>query len=62
MRVNEPLYKAYLLKEDLRQLWSLDSLIVAYYFLEQWLDKARQTGLRAFDKLATPSKNTQPKS
>ena len=52
MRINEPLYKAYLLKEDLRQLWSLDSLIVASYFLKQWLDKARQTGLRAFKQLA----------
>jgi len=52
MRINEPLYKAYLLKEDLRQLWNLDSLIVASSFLNQWLDKARQTGLRAFKQLA----------
>lgn len=52
MTINEPLYKAYLLKEDLRQLWSLDSLIVASHFLKQWLDKARQTGLRAFEQLA----------
>jgi len=52
MKINEPLYKAYLLKEQLRQLWSFDSFLIASYFLEQWLDQARQIGLRSFERLA----------
>lgn len=52
MTINQPLYRAYLLKEQLRQLWSFDSFIIAFYFLEQWLDQARQTGLRSFKRLA----------
>ena len=52
MKINQPLYKAYLLKEQLRQLWSFGSFLIAFYFLEQWLDQARQTGLRSFKRLA----------
>jgi len=52
MKINEPLYKAYLLKEQLRQLWSLDSLDEGLRFLNQWFEQARQTGLRSFERLA----------
>lgn len=53
MTINEPLYKAYLLKEQLRLLWSFDSETTARRFLDQWLTQAQETGLRSFRKLAT---------
>lgn len=51
MNLNEPLYKAYLLKEDLRTFWSLPAA-KAKAFLEQWQEQARALGNRHFTKLA----------
>lgn len=50
--LNEPLYKAYLLKEDLRLLWTLPSKRKAKRFLRKWLARARASGLKDFVKLA----------
>lgn len=52
MKVNEPLYKAYLLKEQLRNLWRLDSIDEAQLFLDQWIRQAKDIGLRSFKQLA----------
>ena len=52
MEVNEPLYKAYLLKEDLRMFWNLPNAGVAETFLESWIDQARTLGLKHLVRLA----------
>ena len=50
-RTNEPLYRAYLLKEQLRQALKLPAA-EALALLEQWLAWARRSRLPAFVKLA----------
>jgi len=52
MEVNEPLYAAYLLKEDLRTFWSLPNEELAAAFLDSWIHQARSLGLQYFSKLA----------
>jgi transposase len=52
MALNEPLYQAYLLKEDLRQFWNQGTTDAAGLFLSHWIERARATGLRHFSKLA----------
>lgn len=52
MKINQPLYQAYLLKEQLRSLWDFPSAILAQRFLDQWIDQAKATGLKAFHQLA----------
>lgn len=52
MRINQPLYQAYLLKEQLRTLWSFSSAEFAKRFLKQWIDQANATGLKSFCQLA----------
>ena len=52
MTLNQPLYQCYLLKEQLRQLWSFASADLASSFLDQWIQQARSTGLRCFSALA----------
>lgn len=52
MEVNEPLYQAYLLKEDLRMFWNLPNAELAKGFLESWIDQARTLGLKHFVRLA----------
>ncbi len=50
-RVNRPLYRAYLLKEQLRQIYRLPARR-AIILLEEWLQWARRSRLRPFVKLA----------
>ncbi len=50
-RLNRPLYRAYLLKEQLRQIYRLPTR-EAIALLEQWLSWARRCRLRPFVKLA----------
>jgi transposase len=50
--LNQPLYEAYLLKEDLRTFWSLPKSR-ARSFLAGWIRRARSTKLKHFVKLAT---------
>ena len=46
LRMNKPLATAYYLKEDLRQLWSLDDKAAASAFLDDWISRARCSGIR----------------
>ena len=50
--LNTPIYRAYLLKEQLRQIYHADSLKDAFALLDGWLKWARRCRLAAFVKLA----------
>lgn len=52
MELNEPLYCAYLLKEDLRMFWNMANQASAELFLDLWINEARATELKHFVKLA----------
>jgi len=52
MEINEPLYAAYLLKEDLRTFWNLPSQELAATFLDAWIQQARSLELKHFSKVA----------
>lgn len=60
MEVNEPLYQAYLLKEDLRMFWNLPDEKAGKEFLDQWTAEARATGLRHFMTLADTLDSHRP--
>ena len=45
LRLNEPLAIAYYLKEDLRQIWLQGTKLRARVFLEDWLARARASGI-----------------
>ncbi len=51
-KLNGPLYRAYLLKEQLRQIYRADSYTEAEQLLNGWLSWARRCRLPAFCKLA----------
>lgn len=48
---NENLFRAYLLKEDLRQLWSQQTKTEAEEFLDTWIEEARYLNLPPFNRL-----------
>lgn len=50
--VNKPLYTAYLLKEELRALWTCSSRSQAEMYLQNWLKKAWTSGVTALSKFA----------
>lgn len=52
MELNQPLYQAYLLKEDLRQFWNLPDREAGAAFLKAWIAQAEALGNRFFSKLA----------
>ncbi len=52
LEVNEPLFKAYALKEQLRLFWRQDSLRKAWVFLDQWISDTRDTGIKKLKKIA----------
>jgi len=52
METNEPLYAAYMLKEDLRMFWSLPNGEAGKAFLDDWIAVARGPGNRHLAKLA----------
>ena len=52
MEINKPLYVAYLLKEDFRRFWDFRDPSHAADFLIDWLDRAVESGLRPFIRLA----------
>ena len=60
MEVNEPLYQAYLLKEDVRMFWNMPNAEVAEAFLESWIDQARTLGLKHFVTLADTGEEHRP--
>ena len=60
MEMNEPLYEAYLLKEDLRMFWNLPDVEHGKTFLDQWTSQARALGNKHFMKLANTLDNHRP--
>jgi transposase len=52
MELNEPLYQAYLLKEEMRWFWNLPTAQAAEQFLQTWTEEAYNTALNRFHKLA----------
>jgi len=52
LRINSPIVKAYLLKEDLRRFWQYRSTAWAGGHLRQWLWRASHSRLKPFQKLA----------
>ncbi len=52
LRLNEPLAIAYYLKEDLRQIWLQGHKARARRFLEDWLARARASGIRMLEQFA----------
>lgn len=52
MEINQPIYTAYLLKEDLRRFWDCPDRVAAQELLADWLDRAIESGLPHFLRLA----------
>jgi transposase len=52
--LNQPLYRAHLLEEDLRRFWSMPSETDAERFLGAWIARALATRLRHIVSLAKP--------
>jgi transposase len=52
LRVNKPLAIAYYLKEDLRQLWNQKNKEEAEKHLQNWIDKARASGVTMLIKFS----------
>jgi len=52
LRLNEPLAVVYYMKEDLRQIWLQPNQSAARLFLEDWLARARISGIRMLEQLA----------
>lgn len=52
LRLNEPLAIGYYMKEDLRQIWMQGSKPLARLFLEDWLARARVSGIRMLEQFA----------
>jgi transposase len=52
LRLNEPLALAYYMKEDLRQIWMQGHKVLARLFLEDWLARARASGIRMLMQFA----------
>lgn len=52
LQLNEPLAIAYYMKEDLRQIWMQGHKVLARLFLEDWLARARASGIRMLEQFA----------
>jgi len=52
LRLNEPLAKAYYLKDELRQLWQQPGIAAARTFLTRWYLRAMASGIRAIQQFA----------
>jgi transposase len=52
LRLNEPLAMVYYMKEDLRQIWRQPNQSAARLFLEDWLARARVSGIRMLEQFA----------
>ncbi|MBR1834834.1 MAG: transposase, partial [Bacteroidales bacterium] len=50
--INRPLATAYYLKESLRRVWRQDNKQDAAIVLADWIDQARQSGLRPIESIA----------
>lgn len=52
LRLNQPLATAYYLKEDLRQIWRQEDEYRAAQVLEDWIARARASGIQMLKKFA----------
>lgn len=52
LEMNRPLATAYYLKEDLRQIWEQPSKKIARRVLQDWLKRARASGVRMLEQFA----------
>ena len=52
LRLNQPLATAYYLKEDLRQIWRQENETVAAQVLQDWIARARASGIHMLKKFA----------
>jgi len=52
LQLNKPLATAYYLKEDLRQLWRQKDHPTAAAFLDDWILRAKTSGIKMLDKFA----------
>ncbi len=52
LRINQPLATAYYMKEDLRQFWEQGGKRTAQRFLDDWIARAEQSGIRMLQKFA----------
>ena len=52
LKINKPLATAYYMKEDLRQIWSQDNKEKANIFLQDWISRAKSSGIRMLQKFA----------
>jgi transposase len=52
LELNEPLSKAYILKEDLRTFWDCDDEEQARSHIESWITMAKNSGIRVLKKFA----------
>ena len=52
LKINEPLFKAYVLKEQFILFWEQSSLKEAWIFLDQWISDANETGISKLKKMA----------
>ena len=54
LKINQPLQCAYLLKEELGELWQQDDGRRAWAFLREWAAKATASGIRQLQAMAKP--------
>lgn len=52
LALNKPLAAAYYMKEDLRQIWDQPTIAAAEVFLDDWVARARASGIRMLMKFA----------
>ena len=52
LQINKPLATAYYLKEDLRQLWQQMNKSTAAVFMDDWIARARSSGIKMLDHFA----------
>src|SRR5208283_6117178 len=52
LRLNESLALVYYMKEDLQQIWMQPHKFAARIFLEDWLARARASGIRMLEQFA----------
>jgi transposase len=52
LALNKPLATVYYMKEDLRQIWDQQDKAAAEVFLDDWIARARRSGIRMLQKFA----------
>ena len=52
LALNKPLATVYYMKEDLRQIWDQHDKAAANVFLDDWISRARTSGIRMLQKFA----------